>query len=63
MKDHQWYAEFDWEDMRNLRADPPYKPNVRSRKDLANFHARESDAPKPVAYSDNGTGWDADFEM
>jgi cGMP-dependent protein kinase len=57
-----WYRPFDWIAMKNLTAPVPYKPVVKSRKDIANFHAREKDMPRSVEYRDDGSGWDKDFE-
>jgi len=61
VKSHKWFVGFDWDAMKNLTADPPYKPVVKSKKDLANFSARKEDMPKQLFYHDPGTGWDQDF--
>lgn len=61
IKNHQWFNEFDWVGMKNLTLEPPYKPKVKSRKDIANFAARKEDMPPQVKYNDDGSGWDADF--
>jgi len=58
---HPWYNGFDWEAMKNLTLTPPYLPQVKSKKDIANFSARKEDMPPHVLYKDNGTGWDKDF--
>jgi len=59
--EHAWYSGFDWEAFRNLKMTPPYKPQVKSKKDIANFSARKEDMPPHILYKDNGTGWDKDF--
>lgn len=58
---HAWYKGFQWEAFQNLSMDPPYKPAVKSRTDLANFHVRKEDMPPVVAYKDDGSEWDKDF--
>mmetsp|Transcript_63666 Transcript_63666/g.165430 ORF Transcript_63666/g.165430 Transcript_63666/m.165430 type:complete len:134 (+) Transcript_63666:2-403(+) len=61
LKDCKWYAGFDWNAMQSLELDPPYKPVVKSKTDIANFSARKEDMPKHVEYQDDGSGWDKDF--
>jgi len=61
LKDHKWFEGFDWTAMKELALDAPYKPVVKSKKDLANFSARKEDMPKQLLYHDPGTGWDQDF--
>eukprot|EP00405_Crypthecodinium_cohnii_P009541 CAMPEP_0206443908 /NCGR_PEP_ID=MMETSP0324_2-20121206/14627_1 /ASSEMBLY_ACC=CAM_ASM_000836 /TAXON_ID=2866 /ORGANISM="Crypthecodinium cohnii, Strain Seligo" /LENGTH=803 /DNA_ID=CAMNT_0053911891 /DNA_START=45 /DNA_END=2456 /DNA_ORIENTATION=- len=61
VKNHKWFDGFDWASMKALKLDPPYKPVVKSKKDLANFSARKEDMPKQLEYHDPGTGWDKDF--
>merc|ERR1712183_728610 len=50
IKSHKWYASFGWDAMEGLRLDPPYKPVVKSKKDIANFSARKEDMPKQLEY-------------
>jgi len=61
LKEHKWFNGFDWEKMKKLELDQPYKPVVKSKKDLANFSARKEDMPRQLEYTDPGTGWDAEF--
>lgn len=61
LQQHGFYQDFAWEDMRNMRAEPPYLPAVKNKKDIANFSARKEDMPPQVPYKDNGSGWDAEF--
>jgi CRP-like cAMP-binding protein len=61
LKGHHWFEGFDWEKMQNLTLEPPYKPVVKSKKDLANFSARPEDKPRQIEYKDPGTGWDKNF--
>lgn len=61
LKDHKWYAGFDWGAMQGLTMEAPYKPVVKSKKDIANFSARKEDMPRQIEYKDDGTGWDKDF--
>lgn len=64
LKEHKWFsvASFDWISMKELSIDPPYKPIVKNKRDISNFSARMQDMPRVVAYVDDGTGWDKDFE-
>jgi len=61
IKQHPWFKDFDWDAMKNLTLDPPYKPKVKNKKDIANFSARKEDMPPQVKYKDDGSGWDKDF--
>merc|ERR1712136_586325 len=61
IKECKWYANFDWDSMKDLSMDAPYKPVVRSKKDIANFSARKEDRPKAIEYRDDHTGWDKDL--
>jgi len=61
VKNHEWYKGFDWVEMEGLKMDPPYKPSVRNKKDMANFSARKEDMPPQVPYKDPLTGWDKGY--
>lgn len=61
IRQHEWYKDFNWEAFQSQRMTPPYKPNVKSNKDMANFAANASDRPVMMKYKDPGTGWDKDF--
>jgi len=62
MREHRWYAgNLDWEQMKEMKVDPPYKPVVKSKKDIANFSARKEDMPRQIEYKEDGTGWDKEF--
>lgn len=61
IKRHPWYAPLSWEAYFAGAVEPPYKPSVKSKKDIANFNAKKEDMPRQVEYKDDGTGWDADF--
>jgi len=60
LKEHKWYAGFDWETLNSRTMTPPYSPVVKSLKDLGNFKQKE-DGPRQIEYTDPGTGWDKDF--
>jgi len=62
MREHNWYSDMDWEKMKNLENEPPYKPVVKSKKDIANFSARKEDMPRQIDYKDDGSLWDKDFQ-
>jgi serine/threonine protein kinase len=61
LKDHKWFAGFDWPVFQEQALDPPYKPVVKSKKDIANFSARKEDMPRQIEYVDDGSGWDKEF--
>jgi len=61
LKTHPWFEGFNWEDMKANKLPAPYKPVVKSKKDLANFSARPEDRPRQIEYTDPGTGWDKNF--
>jgi len=61
VRDAKWYAGFDWDAFAAGAMEPPYKPTVKSKTDIANFQARNEDMPKQIEYRDDGTGWDKDF--
>lgn len=57
MKECEWYKDFDWVAMSQMKLESPYKPIVKSKKDIANFSARKEDMPKQMEYKDDGSGW------
>lgn len=61
LRNQKWYTGFDWDSMKNLTMEAPYKPVVKSKKDIANFSARKEDMPKAIEYRDDHSGWDKDF--
>lgn len=61
MRKHNWFKSFDWERYDKGDFPAPYKPQVKSKKDVANFSARKEDMPPTVQYKDEGSGWDKDF--
>merc|ERR1712151_821890 len=61
LRAHSWYSGFEWENLKSGTMEPPYKPVVKSKKDIANFSARKEDMPRTIEYHDDGSGWDKDF--
>lgn len=61
IRKHSWFSTFEWEKYDNGNMPSPYRPQVQSKKDMANFAARKEDMPPNVQYKDDGSGWDADF--
>jgi len=60
--EHEWYADFDWEGMRNMTLKPPLQPVVRDSLDLTNIVvALQTRAPLHHEYYDDGSNWDRDF--
>lgn len=62
IREHKWYSGFEWEALKNSTMEAPYKPVVKSKKDIANFCARKEDMPRQIEYKDDGTGWDKEFQ-
>jgi len=44
-----------------MTIEPPYKPVVKNKKDIANFSARKEDMPRQIEFKDDGSGWDKEF--
>eukprot|EP00929_Paragymnodinium_shiwhaense_P073175 TRINITY_DN3721_c0_g1_i1.p1 TRINITY_DN3721_c0_g1~~TRINITY_DN3721_c0_g1_i1.p1 ORF type:complete len:892 (-),score=213.73 TRINITY_DN3721_c0_g1_i1:158-2833(-) len=61
LRGHPWYAGLDWAALARQRVDPPFKPKVKSAKDIANFGCSKAHAPKIMDYVDDGSGWDEDW--
>lgn len=63
IKSHAWYSDkdFNWDAMENMTQAVPYRPTVKSKKDMGNFNARKDDFPPQIEYKDDKSGWDADF--
>jgi serine/threonine protein kinase len=61
LREVKWYGGFAWKEMQENTMEQPYKPVVKSKKDIANFSARKEDMPRQIEYKDDGTGWDKDF--
>jgi cGMP-dependent protein kinase len=61
IKINPWYKGFDWAAMKEGTMEVPYKPVVKSKKDMANFSAKKEDMPPQIPYKDPGTKWDKDF--
>jgi len=61
LKQHKWYAAFNWSELESLEMEPPFKPVVRSKTDLANFYARKEDMPRQMPYKDDGSEWEKGF--
>lgn len=59
--DHIWWDGFDWEKFSAFDMKPPFKPQVKGAKDIANFNANKAERPAALKYEDPGTGWDTDF--
>merc|ERR1712187_541395 len=48
IKNHVWYNGFDWTAMFEGKNEVPYKPAVKSKKDMANFSAKKEDMPPQI---------------
>jgi CRP-like cAMP-binding protein len=60
IKEHPWFAGFDWDALLARQMKAPILPKISSTTDLSNFddYPDTDDFPQ---YIDNGTDWDADF--
>lgn len=63
IKSHPWFRNFEWGALLDDTLEPPYKPAIRKKTDLADFAPKEEDMPPQLPYAqyDDGSGWDADF--
>jgi len=61
VKDHKWYMLFNWEGMESQKLEAPYRPVVKSKRDMSNFTARKDDMPQQLEYVEDDSGWDKDF--
>eukprot|EP00438_Fugacium_kawagutii_P000107 Skav218721 [mRNA] locus=scaffold1346:725526:731735:+ [translate_table: standard] len=52
IKNQAWFEGFGWDEMANFTLSPPYKPTVKSKKDIANFSANKEDMPPQIPYKD-----------
>ena len=60
LKNHAWYAGFDWNALEKGKMVPPYIPTILHQEDLSNFEEiLETSVDFPIC-TDN-SGWDADF--
>lgn len=63
LRTSKWFSDFDWNGLKDLNVDSPFKPVVKSRKDLGNFFASDKDLPKEIPYieDEDKFGWDRGF--
>jgi cGMP-dependent protein kinase len=61
VKKHGYFDGFVWADAESLKMTAPYKPTVKSKKDIANFSARKEDMPPQLPFKPDGSEWDKDF--
>merc|ERR1711879_879624 len=54
LKECKFYTGFNWTEFMEAKMEPPYKPVVKSKKDIANFSARKEDMPRQIEYHDDG---------
>lgn len=61
LKQHKWFSSsIDWPKLEAGKFEPPFKPQVKSKKDLTNFKGRAK-RPDHAKYVDDGSGWDLEF--
>jgi len=61
IKNHAFFQGFSWQAMEEFGMLAPYKPTVKSKKDIANFSAKRDDMPPQLRYTDDKSGWDQNF--
>lgn len=61
IKNHPWFAGFDWQALLWRKLKPPFIPKVDGNTDTGNFRSREFKKKDFLAYLDDGTGWDQNF--
>lgn len=55
---HPWYDNFDWEKLRHLEIEAPYKPVLSNNTDTRHFDIFTTNSSEPP---DNFGDWDKDF--
>eukprot|EP00929_Paragymnodinium_shiwhaense_P117607 TRINITY_DN8841_c0_g1_i1.p1 TRINITY_DN8841_c0_g1~~TRINITY_DN8841_c0_g1_i1.p1 ORF type:complete len:926 (-),score=212.56 TRINITY_DN8841_c0_g1_i1:224-3001(-) len=55
---HAWFQGFDWRAMFELQLQAPYMPPA---VDKSNFKPSKQKLPPQLPYTDDGSGWDANF--
>lgn len=38
IQQHPWFVDVDWDDVKNLKIEPPIKPEIRDKFDIENFN-------------------------
>jgi len=61
IKQHKWFAGFDFDALFSRKMEPPFKPSVKGPTDASNFKASEADLPPQIPHKDIGDNWDANF--
>jgi len=59
--EHSWFSGFDWEAMKGLHLEAPYRPSFLGRTDHAHLQVGKTNLPSLMEYHDDGTDWDKDF--
>eukprot|EP00929_Paragymnodinium_shiwhaense_P092831 TRINITY_DN5284_c0_g1_i1.p1 TRINITY_DN5284_c0_g1~~TRINITY_DN5284_c0_g1_i1.p1 ORF type:complete len:1258 (+),score=300.04 TRINITY_DN5284_c0_g1_i1:68-3841(+) len=61
VKQHEYFAETNFEALSSMQEQAPYQPDLASPQDMSLFE-REDEAPPPfMEYVDDGSNWDEDF--
>ncbi len=63
IKQHPWFAGFDWDGLYNKQIKAPFLPEVKNPEDLHNFAelGKDEEGFNFPPYHDDGTNWDKDF--
>jgi len=62
LHNHQWYKNFNWDNLRSGKMRPPFVPEVRSEDDISNFE-KYNDEKEPLEFDDTQVdmSWDEIF--
>lgn len=58
---HDFFSRFFWDDFKQLRLEPPFRPKAGSVGDATLTVGAGRDAPPQLPYQDDGSGWEDDF--
>lgn len=61
IKEHPWFAGFDWQALIDKKLPAPIIPKIKSTEDLSNFDDYPDDVGDVAPYIDNGSNWDSEF--
>jgi len=61
IKEHPWFAGFDFKALVEKKLTPPYKPKIKNQFDVSNFDDVGEAGLEVPSYSDDGSAWDKEF--
>ena len=60
MKNHKFFGNLNWENLRQRKIKSPWKPHIKNPLDTGNFDTYDENE-EFAPYVDDGSNWDADF--